>query len=240
METGIYVALSSQIALERRLTTVADNVANSSTAGFRSTEIKFNKVLEGHAQKQVAFVDQGAEYLSTRNGGMRETGNSLDFAIRGSSWFSIDTPSGQAITRDGRFTITTNGDLVTTEGYPVLDAGGGPIQFAKTQGTLSITSDGVLQMDGENVAALGLFEADLSNGFMRAGGSSIIPMSGIQAMQDRGEAAIVQGYVEESNVVAISEMTQLIQIQRNFDNISALIRDAEGSLESAIKTLGDR
>ena len=100
METGLYVSLSSQIALDRRMTTLADNVANSNTVGFRATEIKFNDVVADNGKAKVAFVDQGNEFLSTRHGGMTETNGMLDFAIRGDAWFAIETPAGQTLTRD--------------------------------------------------------------------------------------------------------------------------------------------
>lgn len=127
MQTGLYVSLSSQLALDRRLTTLADNVANSTTVGFRATEVKFNQVVSDQKVADVAFVSQGNEFLSTRAGGMTETGGTLDFAIKGDAWFQVETPSGPTLTRDGRFTLTDAGELVTLNGYAVLDAGGGPI-----------------------------------------------------------------------------------------------------------------
>ena len=74
MQTGLYVSLSSQLALERRMTTLADNVANSTTVGFRATEVKFNQVVSDQKNADVAFVSQGNEFISTRSGGITETG----------------------------------------------------------------------------------------------------------------------------------------------------------------------
>lgn len=131
MQSGLYVALSSQIALERRLTTISDNMANVNTVGFRGSEVKFDEmVAKNHndMNARVAFVSQGNDYLSTRQGAFEQTGNSFDFAIKGDAWFSLDTPDGQILTRDGRFTMRPDGALISSSGYPVLDAGGGPIQ----------------------------------------------------------------------------------------------------------------
>ncbi|MCO6187131.1 flagellar basal-body rod protein FlgF [Rhizobium sp. L1K21] len=244
METGIYVALSSQIALEKRLTTIADNVANTNTVGFRSTEVKFDEALSKAGDTSVkgdgdvAFVTEGAEYLSTKNGGLTRTGNPLDFAIRGDAWFSIQTPVGQALTRDGRFTITATGQLVSVEGYPILDSGGAPISVSTQGGELTVSRDGLLQEDGRPIAAIGLFNSDFQQGFYRAGSSAVIPTAGISAVVNRTEAGIVQGYVEESNVNPVSEMTRLIMVQRYFENMQALLGKSESSLEQAIKTLG--
>ena len=75
MQDGLYVALSAQIALEKRLTTIADNVANMSTVGFRATEVKFEDVVAGVGQNSVSFASPGDTYLSAaRPARLRETG----------------------------------------------------------------------------------------------------------------------------------------------------------------------
>ena len=238
MQTGLYVSLSSQIALDRRMATLADNVANSTTVGFRATEVKFNQVVSDQKTADVAFVSQGNEFLSTRAGGITETGNTLDFAIKGDAWFQVETPSGPTLTRDGRFTLTEAGELVTLNGYAVLDAGGGPIQIDGNNGPLTLSADGQLNQNGQPVTALGLFDADLSGGFMRAGNSGIITTIPPEPVLDRMDAGVVQGYVEESNVNAIGEMTQLIQVTRAFESIASLMRDSEESIKEAIRTFG--
>lgn len=238
MQTGLYVSLSSQLALDRRLTTLADNVANSTTVGFRATEVKFNQVVSDQKVADVAFVSQGNEFLSTRAGGMTETGGTLDFAIKGDAWFQVETPSGPTLTRDGRFTLTDAGELVTLNGYAVLDAGGGPIQIDAANGPILLSADGQLNQNGQPIAALGLFSADLSGGFTRAGNSGIITTIAPEPVVDRLDAGVVQGYVEESNVNAIGEMTQLIQVTRAFESIASLLRDSEESMNEAVRTLG--
>ena len=108
MQSGLYVSLSSQMALEKRLTTIADNMANVNTTGFRGTEVKFDEMLANNENKtntKVAFVSQGNDYLDTTHGEMQHTGNMLDFAVKGDAWFSLDTPAGRVLTRDGRFTM---------------------------------------------------------------------------------------------------------------------------------------
>lgn len=237
MQTGLYVAVSSQMALEKRMNTLADNVANANTVGFRATEVKFNQLIGDNKPSKVAFVSKGEEFINTNNGGLSRTGNSLDFAIKGEAWFSIETPGGPALTRDGRFTLTEAGDLVTLRGYPVLDAGGAPIQV-NDGSPIEVGADGAINQNGVQVAALGLFEADFTNGFTRSDNSAVIPAMQPQPVVDRMDVGVMQGYVEESNVNPVQEMSQLIQVSRAFENISALMRDSEGSLDEAIKTLG--
>ncbi len=240
MQDGLYVALSSQIALERRLNTIADNVANASTVGFRATGVKFEDVVSGLGQKSVAFVSSGDTYLSTASGALRQTGNPLDFAIKGDAWFGIDTPAGIVMTRDGRFTMQEDGQLVTVEGYSVLDAGGAPIQLDPRNGTPEAGADGMLRQAGQPVGAIGLFTFDPGVNFTRFANSGIIPNGAPQPVVDRIEVSVVQGYVEESNVNPILEMTRLISVQRAFENTAALMRSSEQTFSEAVKTLGSK
>lgn len=241
MQSSLYVSLSSQIALERRLTTIADNMANVNTVGFRASEVKFDEVLSktrNDMNAKVAFVSQGNDYLSERSGPLIQTGNDLDVAIKGDAWFSIDTPDGQVLTRDGRLTIRQDGALVSTRGYPVLDAGGAPITVNPQGGPISVGRDGSIRQADIQVAALGLFRADVSQGFLRHDNSGITTTAEPAAVVNDPQVGVVQGYVENSNVNAIAEMTQLIQIHRAFDAVASMMRETESTYSEGIKTLG--
>lgn len=241
MQSGLYVALSSQIALERRLTTIADNMANVNTVGFRASEVKFDEMLaktRNDTNTKIAFVSQGNDYLSTRNGAITQTGNSLDFALKGDGWFSLDTPDGAVLTRDGRFAIREDGALVSTRGFPVLDAGGAPIQLNPNGGEISVGLDGSIRQAGVQVAALGVYQADVSQGYLRHDNSSITTVADPVLVINDPEVGIVQGYLEQSNVNAISEMTQLIQVHRAFEAVSSMMRETEATFGEGMKTLG--
>lgn len=238
MQNGLYVALSSQVALENRLSTLADNVANMSTVGFRSSEISFEDITNGIATSSFSFASAGDTHLSGISGPLRQTENPFDFAIQGNAWFSIETPAGQVMTRDGRFSMQENGELVTLEGYPVLDAGGAPIQLDPQNGPPEAGADGALFQNGNLIAAIGLFEFEPGPNFRRFGNSGILPRGEPVPIADRSDVGVAQGFVEDSNVNPVLEMTRLIQVQRAFDQVSALMRDSEGTLDEAIRTLG--
>lgn len=240
MQNGLYVALSSQIALEKRLTTIADNVANIGTVGFRATGVKFEDVVSGLGQKSVSFTSPGNTYLSGTSGPMKQTGNQFDFAIQGDAWFGIDTPAGTVMTRDGRFTMLETGQLVTLEGHPVLDAGGAPLQLDPRNGAPVAGRDGGLRQNGQLVGAIGLFNFDPGPDFQRFGNSGVIPATEPEPAVDRSDIGVVQGFVENSNVNPVLEMTRLIMVQRAFENAGALIRDSETAFDDAIKTLGSK
>jgi len=240
LQSGIYVALSSQMALDKRLTTIADNVANAGTTGFRATGVKFEDIVSGLSDKSVSFVSTGDTYLSTQSGAFKQTGNPLDFAIKGDAWFAIETPQGPVMTRDGRFTMLDTGELVSLEGYPVLDAGGAPIQLNPLAGPPLAGSDGTLRQNGQMVGALGLYEFQPGPNFTRFGNSGIVPTGQPDAIVDRMDVGVAQGFIENSNVNPVLEITRLIQVQRAFEQVSSLIRDSESALDQAISTLGPR
>lgn len=240
MQNSLYVALSSQIALEKRLDTLADNVANANTVGFRATNVKFEDFVYGSGEKGIDYVTPGETYLSRESGPMRETGNPYDFAVQGEAWFGIQTPAGTVMTRDGRFTMLDTGALVTLEGYPVLDAGGAAILLDPRGGAPTAGADGVLQQNGVQVGAVGLFEFNPGPNFTRYGNSGVVPDTPPQAVVDRSDVGLVQGFVEESNVNPVKEMTRLIMVQRAFENAAALIRANETTFSEAVKTLGSK
>lgn len=238
MQTALYVSISSQLALERRLETISGNVANSNTTGFRATEIKFSEVLNGKGQVKTSFVNQGKDFLATHSGGLKQTGNDFDFAVKGDAWLMVEGPAGPMLTRDGRFTMTEVGELLTINGFPVLDAGGAPVQLDPLAGPPISSRDGALLQNGEIVANVGLFTADLSAGYQRVNELGIISKNRPEPVVDQTDIGLLQGYLEESNVNAVSEMSQLIQVSRAFENITALIRDSDKVYREAIRTLG--
>ena len=238
MDSGLYVALSSQVALERRLNTLAHNVANTNTTGFRAGKIRFEEVLDGFTAKAPSYVSQGQSYLSPVSGGVEQTGATLDFAIKGDAWFSVETPAGNIVTKDGRFKMQPTGELVTMDGHGVLDSGGAPVQLDPAGGKPEVSGDGVIRQGGATVGSIGLFEYQPGPNYRRYGNSGIIAETAPQPVVDRSDVGVVQGFVEQSNVNPVAEMSKLITVHRGFDNIAALIRDTEGALEEAIKTLG--
>lgn len=238
MQESLYVALSSQLALEKRLDTIADNVANAGTVGFRSTDVKFEDVVTGIGSDEVSYASAGATYLSQRNGSLRETENPFDFAIQGDAWFGIETPAGTVMTRDGRFTMRNTGQLTTLNGFPVLDSGGAPIQLDPREGAPEVSRDGVIRQNGNLVGAIGLFNFSPGQNFTRFENSGIIPSGEPDPVVDRMDVGVAQGFVEESNVNPVLEMTRLIMLQRAFESAAAMISQTEGTFDGAVKALG--
>jgi flagellar basal-body rod protein FlgF len=238
MQSGLYVTLSAQIALERRLTTIAANVANQSTPGYRAEEIDFTTLVSRAGDTPVAFPSQGDTYISRRPGVPTKTDAPLDVAIQGEAWLALQTPAGTVYTRDGRMRMLENGALQSIDGYPVLDAGNSPILLEPDGGPPSIARDGMISQNGRQIGAIGLFSLDEAAGLKRYANSGVISNKPATPVLDFTRNGVAQGYVEGANVNPVLEMAKLIAISRAFDNISSALAGSESSLKDAIKTLG--
>jgi len=238
MQSSLYVGLSAQLALQTRLETIAQNVANSSTNGYRGDEVKFDSVLAGgEAEDKVAFATAGARTIRQTTGPIVRTSNPFDVAVRGDGWISITTAQGRVYTRSGRLQMSATGDLVTATGAQVLDSGGSPIQLDPAAGSPFITRDGSVYQGQRRAGAIGLFSlpAQAQLAHVEGGVVSSIPGAPVTDFSVNGFA---QGYVEESNVNPIKEMTRLIAVQREFESLNTVTQQAESSFKNAIQTLG--
>jgi flagellar basal-body rod protein FlgF len=238
MQSSLYVSLSAQLSLQRRLDTIAHNVANASTAGFRAEEVKFEALLSQLSANPVAYVTTGDTYLSRQSGEFVKTDNPLDVAVQGDAWLSISTPAGPVYTRDGRMRMTETGELQSITGNPVLDVGGAPITLDPAAGPPQIARDGTITQNNRQVGAIGLFNIDQRAKLQRYENSGVIPDRPAEPALDFTKTGVVQGFVERANVNPVLEITRLIGVQRSFEAITASVSESEASLRDAIKTLG--
>jgi flagellar basal-body rod protein FlgF len=239
MQSALYVSLSAQVALERRLETIANNLANMKTAGFRADAVKFETALSRAASQPVAFSSAGENFISRKPGSVTRTENTLDVAVVGNNWMGFSGPSGKAYTRDGRMQISSNGELQTLTGYPVLDAGGTPIIVDPEGGPLTIARNGAISQGTNQMGVLGLFEIPASAKLERFGNSGVVPDRTPTPVIDFLNAGFQQGYVEDSNVNPLAELTQLMTASRAFQSVTSLVEGSEGTMQNAIRSLGE-
>jgi flagellar basal-body rod protein FlgF len=237
MQNGLYVSLSAQVSLERRLETIANNVANMNTVGFRGDGVHFASEVAKAGDSAISYVSPGQSYISRQIGATVKTDNPFDVAIQGDGWMGIRTASGLAYTRDGRMRMSESGALETLIGNPVVDAGGAPIVLNPAGSTPTIGGDGMISQDGRQVGAIGLFSIDDQANLVRTENSGVIPDKPATPILDFTQNGVAQGYVEGANVNPIEEMTKLISLTRNFDGVNSEVTQTESSLEDAIKTL---
>ncbi|CAN1723987.1 Flagellar basal-body rod protein FlgF [Hyphomicrobium sp. 1Nfss2.1] len=237
MQSSLYVALSSQMAFQKRIETIANNVANASTPGFRREEIKFEQMLSNSANEQVAFASTGDTFIKREAGQTIHTGNPLDVAVQGDAWLGLQTPAGTVYTRDGRMQMTPEGELQSVAGYPVLDVGGAPLRINPNAGPVKIASDGMITQNGLQLGAIGLFTIAPDASLSRYDNSGVIPDKGAAPALDFNRVGVIQGHIEGSNVNPMWEMSQLIMASRSYDSVSNSINQSEDSLQEAIKAL---
>jgi len=238
MQSSFYVSLSSQITLDKRMTTIASNVANASTVGFRATGVSFESVLSKAGTTPTAYAAPGKDYISRTPGDQQRTDNPYDVAIVGDAWIGIQTPNGVAYTRDGRMQMLETGELQTAAGYPILDAGNSPIVLDPNAGPPMIFRDGMITQADRQVGAIGLFNIDDNATLQRAPNSSVIPSTPATAVVDFVHNGVQQGFIEGSNVNPVQELTHLITTSRTFEDVSAMFDLLDSSQRTAVRTLG--
>lgn len=243
MQNPVYVGISGQISLDRRMETIARNMANVNTPGFRSEEMKFDTLVSAVARdndKNVNFASAGKSYISTVRGPITQTANPLDLAVNGDSYFSLQTPNGQVYTRDGRMIMTEDGGLVSVQGYPFLDNGGAPLQIEPANGAPRIASDGAIYQNNVQVGAIGLYEFQPNSKLSYGPTGSVVPDRAPVPVQGGPNNGVIQGFVENSNVNGVTEMTRLIEVTRAFERVESMMRQQEDRSAQAIQTLGGK
>ena len=241
MFTASLVLLSDQMAMQRSVDVVANNIANGSTTGFKREGIQFNTYLSQPSTKQsTSFVYDRATYRDTDPGTISSTGNPLDLAIQGAGYFQVQTPQGTQYTRNGAFRTDNQGQLVTSSGLPVLSDAGQPVTLPEDVRDITISGDGFITAQvgtGSSRAQLGKIGV-----VSFANDQQVIPagnglLSTTQAPTPVTGNAIVQGAIEESNVKPVSEITDLIRLQRAYEQASNLIGSENTRLTEAIDKL---
>lgn len=238
MTNSIYIGLGAQLSLQRRLDTIANNVANSSTAGFRAEQVRFTTRHSIDSTPELDFASIGQTYLERKAGEFVKTDNPLDVAVDGDAWLAISTPQGTAYSRDGRLQMSPTGELLTLTGHPILDAGGTGIRLDPAAGPPNIARDGTITQGRMTAGTIGLFTIDPSARLDRGVDASVIPSVPAQPATDDPLIGMRQGFVERSNVNPIVEMSRLILDQRMFEAVSSVLGETEQQRSDAIRSLG--
>ncbi len=252
MENTLLIGLSRQMALQRQLDVVANNVANVNTTGFKADKSLFEEYLMPVARddnftgrdRRVSFVQDRATYHDFAQGSVQHTGNPLDVAIDGGAFLAVQTPGGERYTRDGGLQINAQGQLVTSSGHPVLGTNG-PIVFQQTDRDITITADGTITvLEGSNTRTdsirgrLRLASFANPQGLVKEGGNLFAAGPGMVAQADT-RAQVRQGFIEKSNVNAVAEMSRMIAVTRAYSQIATMIQQQSDLRKGAIDKLAD-
>lgn len=235
MDITSYVLLSHEQALRRRMDVTANNMANTSTVGFRREQPVFHEYVNDRAEgpvdaaRNVSFVlDYGAVH-DTRAGAFQVTGNELDVAIEGPGYLSVEAPEGGvAYTRAGALKVLEAGELATSTGQRILGDNGQPIAIPPDQTAgLRISEDGTIASPAGPLGRLTVtvFDDELAvsprgDGLMAGEGGRVLAVA---------ETRLRSGGVEGSNVQPIVETTSMVEILRSYQS-SQRMSDALGDM----------
>jgi flagellar basal-body rod protein FlgG len=242
---GIYTALSGAMAQNQKLETIANNIANVNTTGFKKDQQTFREYLTSYEKDgdvitvprvtasvesfydqnggDKSYVESNGTYTDFSQGAIKPTGNNLDLAIEGNAFFEVNTPVGVRMTRNGSLTINNQGQLTTKEGYPVLldgDPNNPQSRIITTNGgNFNIASDGSVFVNNQNIGKISLVTVEPLQALHKGGGSLYGLKDNMNPTIVRNAPAKVQqGFLEGSNVNIVKEMTDMIATTRLFES----------------------
>ncbi len=242
MENAQLISLSRQIALQRQMDVVANNMANITTTGFKASDIMFEDFLMPVARDgdftgtdgRLHFTQDIATVHDMRAGAVEQTGNPLDIALMGDGFLSVEAPEGLRYSRNGALQIDATGTLVDLNGNPVLGQSG-PIRFDDGDIDISIAADGSIGTNNGAKGRLVLTEFVDPQILAREGDNYFSGPAGAAATDTR----VVQGAIERSNVSGVTELTTMIRVQRAYQSLASLMQRQDELRTNAIQRLGD-
>lgn len=243
MDRMLYVAMSGAKQAMEQQASVANNMANVSTPGFRAQVNAFRAVPvvgeEAQTRSFVVATTPGADFT---NGPMTETGRELDVAVKGDGWLVVQTPTGEAYTRVGNLQIAADGQLTTMGGRPVVGEGGA--LTIPPGSTATVAASGLISVRGAGDPAVGLAEVGrlkLVNppavDLVRGDDGLFRMREGLQPAEADPAVTVVSGVVEGSNVNPVEAMVAMIANARSFEMQMKSISTADTNAQSANKLL---
>jgi len=252
MENALLIGLSRQMALQRELDVVANNIANLNTTGYKADGDLFQEYMSPVARSErfqrpdrpMSFVLDRATWHDLGQGPLQQTGNPLDVAIDGNAFLAVQTPRGERYTRNGALQINANGELVTTEGYQVI-GDTGPIVFQPGDQNIAINREGTITVrERTNVAEsprgrLRLVSFAQPERLSKDGATMFAAPAGLAPQPAPASAGVIQGSIEKSNVRGIIEMTHMIDVTRAYTAVSSMLQTQSDLRRTAIQQLAD-
>jgi flagellar basal-body rod protein FlgF/flagellar basal-body rod protein FlgG len=226
MSSGYFAACTGLISRTLSLETVANNLANVSTPGFRASHNVFSSLLASNSQSGLSMLNQDAnDYgvlsgsrLDTTQGALTPTGNALDFALEGPGYFAVKSGTGTLYTRGGNFRVSPQGQLITGAGDPVL-GDNGPITIVGQP--VSVSTDGTISVNGAISGRLKMVEFPSTVAVQSAGGTYYSAPAGSEVAATNSQ--VRQGMLESSNVNPVTSVVELITAQREVESMRRVL-----------------
>jgi flagellar basal-body rod protein FlgF len=223
--SGIYNLIDGSLTQQLRFETVANNMANINTNGFKKDIISFNEALEMNSISKTDFMQ----------GPVRHTGNELDVALDSKGFFKIQTGNGIRYTRDGAFTLDEKGTLVTLNGESVFGQNG-PITIDGSKVTIGV--DGQVQVDDESVDRLMVVDFENPQLLQKEGRSRYFYSGEEKGISTVENVSVQQGYLESSNVNSTEEMIKMIETYRAFESVQKAIQSIDKVTDKMVNDYG--
>ncbi len=235
MSNAVYTALSKQAGLSKELNSIANNVANASTAGYRREGYLFSEYIQRlePQDRSLSQSNVAGHFFDATPGALTQTGGAFDVAIDGEGYFLVETPRGERLTRQGSFLLDAEGQLVTPDGNRVLGEGGSPVTIPPEAANITIAIDGTIAADGAPVGKLGLVTVD-PTALAREGNNLMRATQDYEAVEN---PKLRQGFVEASNVNAVIEVSRLIEVQRAYELNQQLMKDEDERIQKTVDAM---
>lgn len=235
MESAGYTTLTRQTGLLRELQVVANNIANAATTGYRQEGLIFSEfVKRTDGGPSLSMAQGNVRMTSMLQGPLTPTGGMLDLAIEGEGFFLVETPLGERLTRAGNFKLSAQGDLVTPDGFRVLDAGGAPVFVPPDATLIGLSPDGTLSDNGRPLAQIGLVRPIDSFDMVREDGVMFRADGGFEPVE---EGRVLQGFLEGANVDPIGQVARMIEVQRAYEMGQSFLDSEHARVTSALESL---
>lgn len=244
MDRSLFIAASGATQTLLAQTANANNLANANTTGFKNDLHQFRSMPvygDGYPTRVYAMTEKPGTDFS--QGVLQQTDNPLDLAIKGEGFFAVRDEKGQELyTRAGDFQMTSDGQLLTAKGLSVLNTEGQPIVIPPAE-KVTISDDGTIRIIPfgtggnamNNVTQIKLVKPDIKNVEKRTDGLAYIKDGSPQAANP--DVRIFQGMIEGSNVNTIGAMVDMIELSRNFQMQSDVMKTAKENAAAGSKLL---
>jgi flagellar basal body rod protein FlgG len=203
---------------------LANNVANASTGGYKSDREFYSLYVAPEAASDqpssMPLIER--PWTDFSQGALTATGNPLDLAISGSGFFAVNSPSGPLYTRNGSFSLSKDGRLVTSDGYPVRAEGGGNLTL-NGSGWVEISADGTVRQDNNVAGRLELRDFPKLGTLVKRGDNYFRPADASVQAQPAGSASVKQGQLEASNAGNAESAVRLINVMRQFEMLQKAV-----------------
>jgi flagellar basal body rod protein FlgG len=247
---GLYLSATGVLANSHRQDVIANNLANAETVGFkrdlaafieeRTASQKLGRTPSNDSARMLEMLGGGLNHAPTAvdfsQGPIEPTGGTHDMAIRGGGFFAVRENGQLRLTRDGRFALNRDGHLVTaTGGHTVLDEQLMPIKLEP--GPVALGKDRQLTQNGVSVTKLGLFDVN-DKRVLQKGGQSLLFCPALEKAIGPGSGEVVQGAIENANCEPATELSLLMDAQRQLEANANMIRYQDQTMAKLVNEVG--